>query len=148
MSTTLILIARRLGIALLTLLLVSAVVFTISSLLPGDAAEETLGQSATPEAVAALRHQLGLDQPAPVRYANWLGGLVTVALLIVPGLTTPAHEHSDDHMHGKDVGHAHSTLAAGGHSHGTQGALQAAGQAPSSGPPRRRQKSRGAVEVD
>jgi len=77
MSTTLILIARRLGIALLTLLLVSAVVFTISSLLPGDAAEETLGQSATPEAVAALRHQLGLDQPAPVRYANWLGGLVT-----------------------------------------------------------------------
>lgn len=77
MNTTLLLIARRLGVALLTLLLVSAVVFTISSLLPGDAAEETLGQSATPEAVAALRHQLGLDQPAPLRYANWLGGLVT-----------------------------------------------------------------------
>ena len=77
MNRTLILIAKRLGSALLTLLLVSAVVFTISSLLPGDAAEETLGQSATPEAVAALRHQLGLDQPAHMRYVHWLGGLLS-----------------------------------------------------------------------
>lgn len=77
MNRTLILIAKRLGSALLTLLLVSAVVFTISSLLPGDAAEETLGQSATPEAVAALRHQLGLDQPAHIRYVHWLTGLLS-----------------------------------------------------------------------
>jgi peptide/nickel transport system permease protein len=77
MNSTLILIAKRLGSALLTLLLVSAVVFTISSLLPGDAAEETLGQSATPEAVTALRHQLGLDQPAHIRYVHWLGGLLS-----------------------------------------------------------------------
>lgn len=74
--TALILIAKRLASALLTLLLVSIVVFTISSLLPGDAAEETLGQSATPEQIAALRHQLGLDQPAHLRYVNWLGGLL------------------------------------------------------------------------
>lgn len=77
MNRTLILVAKRLGSALLTLLLVSAVVFTISSLLPGDAAEETLGQSATPEAVAALRHQLGLDQPAHIRYIHWLTGLLS-----------------------------------------------------------------------
>lgn len=76
-STTLALIARRIGAAALTLLLVSIVVFSISSLLPGDAAQEALGQSATPEAVAALRAQLGLDQPAHIRYSRWLLGMLT-----------------------------------------------------------------------
>jgi len=71
------LIARRAGAAALTLLLVSAVVFAITSLLPGDAAEQALGQGATPETVAALRAQFGLDRPAPIRYATWLWGLVT-----------------------------------------------------------------------
>jgi len=75
--TTLQLILKRLGAAALTLLLVSMIVFTISSLLPGDAASETLGQSATPEAVAALRAQLGLNEPAPARYLHWLGSLFT-----------------------------------------------------------------------
>jgi peptide/nickel transport system permease protein len=75
--TTLQLIFKRLGAAVLTLLLVSVIVFTISSLLPGDAASETLGQSATPQAVAALRAQLGLNEPAPARYVHWLGGLLT-----------------------------------------------------------------------
>jgi peptide/nickel transport system permease protein len=69
------LILARLASALLTLLLVSVVIFVISGLLPGDAAEELLGQSATPEAVAALRHQLGLDLPAHVRYFTWLSGM-------------------------------------------------------------------------
>jgi peptide/nickel transport system permease protein len=77
MIATLSLILQRIAAAVLTLLLVSLVVFTISSLLPGDAAQETLGQSATPEAVAALRAQLGLNEPAPQRYIHWLGGLVT-----------------------------------------------------------------------
>ncbi|HEX3063108.1 MAG TPA: ABC transporter permease [Usitatibacter sp.] len=71
------LILNRLGVGVLTLLVVSAIIFTITSLLPGDAAEEALGQSATPETVAALRAQYGLDKPGLVRYANWLGGLVT-----------------------------------------------------------------------
>lgn len=71
------LILHRLGVGALTLLIVSAVIFTITGLLPGDAAQEALGQSATPETVAALRAQYGLDKPGPVRYANWLGGLVT-----------------------------------------------------------------------
>jgi peptide/nickel transport system permease protein len=70
------LIAKRLGAAVLTLLLVSIVVFSITSLLPGDAAQEMLGQSATPEMIAALRAQLGLDQPAPVRYLHWLSGML------------------------------------------------------------------------
>lgn len=77
MTTTLSLIAKRIAAAALTLLLVSIVVFGISSLLPGDAAEEALGQSATPEAVAALRAQLGLDQPAHVRYSRWLFGMLS-----------------------------------------------------------------------
>lgn len=70
------LVAKRIGAALLTLFLVSAVIFTISGLLPGDAAQETLGQSATPEQIAALRHEMGLDRPALTRYVEWLSAIV------------------------------------------------------------------------
>jgi peptide/nickel transport system permease protein len=56
-------------------MLVSLVIFVISGLLPGDAAEEMLGQSATPEAVAALRREFGLDQPAHERYLSWIKGI-------------------------------------------------------------------------
>lgn len=69
------LLLQRLALGMLTLLIVSVVVFMITNLLPGDAAEESLGQAATPETVAALRAQFGLDEPAPVRYLRWLGGL-------------------------------------------------------------------------
>lgn len=70
------LILKRIGLACLTLLLVSVVIFTISGLLPGDAAQEVLGQSATPQQVAALRHEMGLDLPGPVRYVRWLQGIL------------------------------------------------------------------------
>jgi len=70
------LIARRAGAGILTLLIVSAVVFFITSLLPGDAAQMILGQNATPETVAALRAQLGLDQPLLLRYFSWLDGML------------------------------------------------------------------------
>ncbi len=70
------LIVRRFGLALLTLFLVSVVIFTISGLLPGDAAQEILGQSATPQQVAALRHEMGLDRPALTRYYDWLSNIV------------------------------------------------------------------------
>ena len=73
----LILIAKRILIAFFTLLLVSLVVFSITSLLPGDAAQELLGQSATPEIIAELREQLGLNQPGHIRYLNWLQGLLS-----------------------------------------------------------------------
>lgn len=70
------LLARRLLLALLSLLAVSVIVFAITAVLPGDAAQEQLGQDATPEALVALRAQMGLDVPAPLRYVHWLGGIV------------------------------------------------------------------------
>jgi peptide/nickel transport system permease protein len=70
------LLGQRIALALLSLLTVSVVVFAITAVLPGDAAQEQLGQDATPEAVAALRAQMGLDLPAPQRYAKWLFGML------------------------------------------------------------------------
>ena len=77
MSAALTLIGKRFASSLPTLLLVSMTIFVIAQLLPGDAAQEALGQSATPEQVAALRHEMGLDRPAHVRYVSWLGGMLT-----------------------------------------------------------------------
>ena len=71
------LILQRVALAGLSLLVVSALVFAITAVLPGDAAEAQLGQEATPETLAALRQQLGLDVPAAVRYWRWLSGLLT-----------------------------------------------------------------------
>ena len=71
------LVARRLGLGLVTLLVVSVLIFFAVELLPGDIAQAVLGQSATEETVTALRDKLGLDRPAPVRYLDWLGGAVT-----------------------------------------------------------------------
>lgn len=76
MGSLLKLILKRLGFGLLTLLVVSVLIFFAVELLPGDTAEAVLGQGATPENVAALREQLGLNQPAPVRYLRWLSGAV------------------------------------------------------------------------
>lgn len=77
MKAALTLIGKRFASSLLTLLLVSVTIFVIAQLLPGDAAQEALGQSATPQQVAALRHEMGLDRPAYVRYAGWLTGMVS-----------------------------------------------------------------------
>lgn len=71
------LILGRLAIGVLSLLAVSVAVFAITALLPGDVAQESLGQAATPEAVAGLRRALGLDLPAHLRYLHWLGGLLS-----------------------------------------------------------------------
>ncbi|WJS85387.1 ABC transporter permease [Paracoccus sp. TOH] len=76
-ATTWILVGQRLGIALITLLIVSFAVFFATELLPGDVAEVLLGQAATPEAVAGLRTAMGLDEPAIWRFLSWLGGLAT-----------------------------------------------------------------------
>ena len=67
-------IAQRLALGVLTLFVVSVVIFFATELLPGDLASSLLGQAATPETVAALRRQLGLDLPAHLRYWNWLTG--------------------------------------------------------------------------
>lgn len=66
---------RRLAALFLTLLAASIVVFLALELLPGDAAQLLLGTEVRPDTLAALRSQLGLDRPAPVRYLEWIGGL-------------------------------------------------------------------------
>ncbi len=68
-------LAQRITLGLLALIAVSLIIFFGVSMLPGDAAEAILGQAATPETVAALRTQLGLDLPAHIRYFSWLGNI-------------------------------------------------------------------------
>jgi peptide/nickel transport system permease protein len=69
---------KRLLIALVTLLAATVVIFGVLEVLPGDPAQLMLGMNATPEAVSALREQMGLDQPLLVRYFSWLYGLITL----------------------------------------------------------------------
>lgn len=70
------LIAQRLALGLLLLLAVSVMIFAGTQLLPGDVAQSILGQSATPEALANLRREMGLEDPAWQRYLQWLGGIL------------------------------------------------------------------------
>lgn len=70
------LVIARLGLGLVTLLAVAAVLFFATNLLPGDVASALLGQQATPEALAAIRQSLGLDQPAWQRFLAWLWNAV------------------------------------------------------------------------
>lgn len=69
-------ILHRLLLGILTLWLVSALIFVGTELLPGDVASAILGQNGTPETIAALRLQLGLDQPAVYRYLHWFSGVL------------------------------------------------------------------------
>ena len=71
------LVAQRIALGLLLLLAVSVLIFAGTQILPGDVAQAILGQSATPQALANLREELGLNDPAPVRYFHWLGGILT-----------------------------------------------------------------------
>ena len=68
---------RRLLTFVATLAVASAVIFLVLEWLPGNAAEVILGESATPESLAALSSRLGLDRPAPERYVQWVGGLLS-----------------------------------------------------------------------
>lgn len=67
-------IARRLVQVVPVLLLVSAIVFFVFRVIPGDVAVVRLGEGADPESVAQMRTTLGLDRPLYVQYAEWLGG--------------------------------------------------------------------------
>ncbi|MEO1846641.1 MAG: ABC transporter permease, partial [Pseudomonadota bacterium] len=62
----------RSGISLVTLWVVSVLIFIGTNLLPGDIAQIILGQTATPESTAALRAKLGLDKPVVEQYLVWL----------------------------------------------------------------------------
>ncbi len=77
MSTPILrLVAQRIALGILLLLAVSVLIFAGTQILPGDVAQAILGQSATPEALANLREQLGLNDPAWLRYVHWLGGIL------------------------------------------------------------------------
>jgi hypothetical protein len=69
-------ILQRVLLGIITLWLVSVLIFIGTEMLPGDVATAILGQSATPETVAALRLQLGLDEPSVLRYLHWLTGIM------------------------------------------------------------------------
>jgi peptide/nickel transport system permease protein len=71
---------KRIAIAAVTLVVASAVVFAVLEILPGDPARLMLGLNATPDAVEALREQMGLNQPLLPRYLHWIGGLLTLDL--------------------------------------------------------------------
>lgn len=70
-------IGRRLLVSIPLLFVVTFTVFCLESLVPGNAAQTILGQNATPEAVAQLQSQLGLDDPFLVRYVTWVGHVFT-----------------------------------------------------------------------
>ena len=68
-------VAQRIGFAIVILFIVSLFIFLGVELLPGDAAEEILGKTATPETVAAFRRELGLDLPLHTRYIEWVSNI-------------------------------------------------------------------------
>ncbi len=75
MHPVLLTVLKRLGLGVVTLVIVSGIIFSSISLLPGDFGQAVLGQAATEETVAAFRKELGLDKPAVVRYFEWLGNV-------------------------------------------------------------------------
>ena len=83
---------RRFASFVATLLAASVLVFAVQGLLPGNAAQTMLGESATPQAVAALSARLGLDRPAGVRYLGWMRGWVTGDLGTSVAYETPIAE--------------------------------------------------------
>jgi peptide/nickel transport system permease protein len=87
MSSLVHFVLRRLALLLLTLLAVSVMIFAITQILPGDVATMILGMQATPQDLATIRAQLGLDQPAIIQFGRWLGGVLQGDL----GMSTRFH---------------------------------------------------------
>lgn len=67
---------KRLALIVYTMFVVSLIVFAITQVLPADAAVTMLGENATPEALAAIRERMGLNDPVWLQYARWLGGVL------------------------------------------------------------------------
>ena len=80
---------KRFATFIATLLAASALVFAVLDVLPGNAAETMLGESATPESLKALSAKLGLDQPPLTRYAAWMKGLAAGDMGISISYDTP-----------------------------------------------------------
>jgi len=85
-------LARRAATFAATLLVASLVVFAVLELLPGSAAQVMLGDTATPEAIAALESRLGLDRPAGSRYLGWVSGLLRGDSAMSYAYDTPTFE--------------------------------------------------------
>ena len=83
---------QRLASFAATLAVASLVVFAVLEILPGNPAEVMLGDTATPESLAALEARLGLDRPAPTRYLDWVAGLATGRSAISYAYDTPTFE--------------------------------------------------------
>lgn len=69
-------VLQRLGLGLVTLFVVSIIIFSAVEMLPGDFAKAILGQAATPETVKAFEQEVGLDKPPVERYFEWIGGIL------------------------------------------------------------------------
>ena len=82
-------VLKRVGMLLITMILVSFFTFLAFELISGDPARNMLGTSASAAQVAALQHELGLDQPFFVRYFNWLGGFFSGNLGMSYGYRQP-----------------------------------------------------------
>lgn len=67
---------KKIGTLIITLLIVSFLTFVVFQIIPGDSAIATLGTDATPEAIEALREEMGYNDPIPVRYINWMKGVI------------------------------------------------------------------------
>jgi len=70
-------ILNRLFSMVLTLFLISGITFAVTNILPGDVAMMIMGTQSNPEALAGLRESLGLNDPLPVQYGRWIGGILT-----------------------------------------------------------------------
>ena len=70
-------VCKKILSCILTLFIVSLLVFVAFALIPGDPALSRLGTNATQSALESLRHQMGLDQPLPIRYLKWLSAALT-----------------------------------------------------------------------
>ncbi len=70
-------VIRRIGVFVLSVFVASVLVFVVMAILPGDPAVVMLGTQATPESVAVLRTELGLDRPLVAQYTDWLAGALT-----------------------------------------------------------------------
>src|SRR2546423_5155465 len=77
---------RRLGLMILTLWILSLIVFFAGQILPGDPGRAILGPFATNSAVQSLDHTLGVDRPLLTRYLSWIGG-------VLPGDFRPSFTH-------------------------------------------------------